>query len=183
MGQPKMLLPWGGSTVLGQVVATFATAGVDELVVVTGGARAQVEGLVDRLSQEFPVRAVYNPGYADGEMLASIQAGLAALGTGRRAALIGLGDQPQVRTDVVRRICASYQASGAQLIIPSFQNHRGHPWLLARPLWGEFLGLPGGTTPRAFLQAHAGAIQYIPVEDDSILRDLDTPEEYARQRP
>jgi molybdenum cofactor cytidylyltransferase len=183
MGQPKMLLPWGETTVLGQVVATFTTAGLAELLVVTGGARPQVEALVAGLAKEFPVRPAFNPDYARGEMLSSIQAGLAALGPGPRAALVGLGDQPQVRVGVVRRICAAFVETGAPLIIPSFENRRGHPWLLARPLWEEFLVLPATTTPRDFLQAHANEISYLGVEDDSILRDVDTPEEYGRQRP
>jgi len=183
MGQPKMLLPWGETTVLGQVVATFAAAGLEDILVVTGGARLQVEALVAGLAKEFPVHPVFNPAFAQGEMLGSIQTGLSALGPGQRAALVGLGDQPQVRAGVVRRICTAFAEKGAALIIPSFQNRRGHPWLLARSLWQEFLALPATTTPRQFLQAHAGEIIYLTVEDDSILRDIDTPEEYGRQRP
>ncbi len=39
MGRPKLILPWGDTTVLGQVVATFAAAGIEDILVVTGGAR------------------------------------------------------------------------------------------------------------------------------------------------
>ena len=53
MGQPKMLLPWGGTTVLGQVVATFAAAGIEDILVVTGGAREQVESLVANLAKKY----------------------------------------------------------------------------------------------------------------------------------
>lgn len=87
MGQPKLLLPWGKTTVLGQVVATFA-AGLstdsktdkwietgDEFIVVTGGAREQVEELVVELVKEYPIRAIYNSEYARGGMLSSIQVG------------------------------------------------------------------------------------------------------------
>jgi molybdenum cofactor cytidylyltransferase len=183
MGRPKMLLPWGNSTVLGQVVATFAAAGIGDLVVVTGGARREVEALVAELAADFPVRPVFNPRYRSGEMLSSIQAGLAALAPGQEAALVGLGDQPQVREAVVRHICAVFSATNAALVIPSFDNRRGHPWLAARSLWAEFLALPQTTTPRQFVQSHTAEITYLTVEDDSILRDVDTPEDYARQRP
>jgi len=103
MGQPKLLLPWGETSVLGQVVAMFA-AGLStdsptnyEILVVTGGARELVEAEVARLAERYPLRIVYNPNYALGGMLNSIQAGLVAIGAGTRAVLIGLGDQPQVR--------------------------------------------------------------------------------------
>ncbi len=183
MGQPKMALPWGDTTMLGRVVETFASAGIEDLVVVTGGGGRAVDDLVDGLASRFPLRRVFNADYERGEMLSSIQAGLAALGSGQEAALIGLGDQPQVRADTILRICSAFMHSRRLLIVPSFENHRGHPWLIARSLWNEFLSLPQGTTPRQFLRSRAGSIDYLAIEDDSILRDVDTPEAYARQNP
>jgi molybdenum cofactor cytidylyltransferase len=182
MGQPKLLLPWNGTTVLGQIVSTFAAAGMEEIIVVTGGARELIEGLVAELVGDYPVRTVYNPAYARGGMLSSIQAGLSALTSKPRAALIGLGDQPQVREETVRRICTAFIRSRSPLVIPSFQDHRGHPWLAARPLWSKILALPTTTTSRQFLKTYTGQVEYI-AADESILQDLDTPEEYARLRP
>jgi molybdenum cofactor cytidylyltransferase len=182
MGRPKSLLPWGGTTVLGQIVSTFASAGINEMIVITGGAREQVETLVVELAEDFPVRAVFNPDYEQGEMLSSIQAGLAALEPGTSAALIGLGDQPQVRAETVKNICAAFVKSRSPLVIPSFQNHRGHPWLAAARLWPEIQALPFSTTPRHFLSAHSDQVEYV-LADQSILQDLDTPQDYVRQRP
>ncbi|MBI4731751.1 MAG: nucleotidyltransferase family protein [Chloroflexi bacterium] len=182
MGQPKLLLPWGGRTVLGQVVSTFAAAGIEEIVVVTGGTRELVEEEVGRLARQFPARAVYNPEYARDGMLSSIQRGIGSLGLRPRAALIGLGDQPQVREDTVRATCVAFVEKRAQLVVPTHGGRRGHPWLAARPLWDEILSLPASITPRQFLAIHAGKIEYVET-DDSILQDLDTPEDYASQRP
>jgi CTP:molybdopterin cytidylyltransferase MocA len=39
MGQPKLILPWGDTTIIGRVVSVLATAQIDEIVVVTGGRR------------------------------------------------------------------------------------------------------------------------------------------------
>ena len=180
MGQPKLLLPWGKTTVLGQVLSTFAAAGIQDIIVVTGGARKQVEELVAELAKKYPVRAVNNPDYASGEMLSSIQVGLREVHP--TAALIGLGDQPQVREGTIRHICAAFVQTESPLVIPSFENRRGHPWLASRSLWPEILALPASTTPREFLNNYAGQIAYVEA-DESILQDLDTPEEYNRQRP
>jgi molybdenum cofactor cytidylyltransferase len=182
MGRPKLILPWGNTTVLGQVVATFATAGIEDILVVTGGARDEIEELLKQLANTYPVRAVHNPDHERGEMLSSIQTGLAGMGPAVLAALIGLGDQPQVREETIRSIGAAFLQRGSPLVIPSFQNRRGHPWLAARSLWPEILALPRSTTPRHFLNAYAGQIEYV-AADASTLRDLDTPEDYDRQRP
>jgi molybdenum cofactor cytidylyltransferase len=142
MGQSKLLLPWGDTTVLGQVVAAFAVAGLEDILVVTGRASEPIVELITRLAKIHPVREINNPAYTNGSMISSIQAGLAALGEEVRAALIGLGDQPQIREETVRHICDTFTRTGNLLVAPSFQGRRGHPWLVARPLWPEFLAPP-----------------------------------------
>jgi molybdenum cofactor cytidylyltransferase len=182
MGQPKPLLPWGWTTILGQVVATFSMAGLSEIVVVTGGAHESVERLVVELADKYPLHAVFNPDHIQGGMLSSIKVGLTALHPKAQAAMIALGDQPQVHLETVTNICNAFLETGSPLIVPSFKNQRGHPWLAGRLLWAEILALPGSVTPRHFLRSHASQVKYIPA-DHSILQDLDTPEDYTRSRP
>jgi len=180
MGQPKLLLPWEGTTVLGKVIKTFKQAGIEYILVVTGGDRELVETNLTELATQFPTRSVFNPEFAQAEMLSSLQRGLAALPSEAEAALIGLGDQPQVQARTVRRVCAAFVKSGAPLVVPSYQLRRGHPWLVARSLWGELIKLPPLQSPRSFLQRHASDIYYVNIDTPSILEDLDTPEDYAQ---
>jgi len=180
MGQPKMLLPWGKVTVIEHVISTFMHAGIEEIVLVTGGAHEQVE----EATVQYPIRRIYNKDHAAGEMLSSLQCGLRALETAPAdAALIGLGDQPQVEAQSVRSICAAYPEGSSRLIVPSFQRRRGHPWLVARPLWEELLTMQPPESPRDFLNKHANEIHYVDVNTPSILADLDTPEDYQRSHP
>jgi molybdenum cofactor cytidylyltransferase len=179
MGQPKMLLPWGKSTVIEHVISTFLNAGIEDVIVVTGGAREQVEGTLS----QYPVRTVHNTNYAAGEMLSSIQWALKAMLAEAQAALIGLGDQPQVQEKSIRLICDQYRDSQSTLVVPSFQMRRGHPWLVARPLWSEILALKPAESPRDFLTRHANEIHYVNVNTQSVLADLDTPEDYEKSHP
>lgn len=182
MGTPKMLLPWGQTTVLGQVVATFSRAGVKEILVITGGARQLVEAEVERLSGEFNLRQVHNPRYESGEMLSSLQHGLAFLGSELDSALIGLGDQPQLSLDSVLKVVSAGEFPAAKLVVPSFNMRRGHPWLVQREYWDEIRALEPPLTLRNFLSARAEEILYVET-DQTILKDLDTPEEYQREKP
>jgi molybdenum cofactor cytidylyltransferase len=181
MGRPKLILPWGSTTVIGQVVATLAQAQVDDIVVVTGAARTEVEAAVGQGRWE-GIRMVFNPRYVEDNMLVSLQAGIAALGGQVDAMLVALGDQPQIEFDVVRSLVDTYRTEGHPLIVPSFRMRRGHPWVVARTLWPDLLSASAGSTMRDFLLAHTGQITYIAVSSPSILRDLDTPEDYARDR-
>ncbi len=179
MGQPKMLLPWGDQTVIEHVVNTFLRAGIEDLVVVTGGGHEQVEKAVKR----YPVRNIHNWNYAAGEMLSSIQCGLREMPESTQAALIGLGDQPQIEQQSVRAICDTYKETDSALIVPSFQMKRGHPWLVARPLWNEILALQPPSTPREFLKDHSDQVRYVNLDTPTILADLDTPEDYDKAHP
>ena len=67
MGQPKMALPWGTGTVLGQVITTLKAAHIDDILVVTGGSR----GAVDKIAGDLGARTVFNPEYARGELVSS----------------------------------------------------------------------------------------------------------------
>jgi len=184
MGQPKMLLPWGEATVLEHVLSVFAEAGIEDIVVVVGALRDRLEAVVSGCEKRFPVRSVYNENFEKGEMLSSLQCGLRDL-SGRTigAALIGLGDQPQVQKRSVQLICNEYRERKPDLIVPSFQMRRGHPWLAARPLWNELLEMTPPESPRNFLNRHAGEIRYLNVDTPNILSDLDTPEDYRAARP
>jgi molybdenum cofactor cytidylyltransferase len=97
-----------------------------------------------------------------------------------RAALVCLGDQPQIQVEVVRAVTDLYHTTDSQIVVPSYHHRRGHPWLVARALWPAILDLTPPDTLRTFLNAHAVLIQYCCVETPSVLVDIDTPEDYAQ---
>jgi molybdenum cofactor cytidylyltransferase len=179
MGQPKMLLPWGNLTVIEHVIVTFMNAGIEDILVVTGGAHERVQEVIRR----YRVRNAHNSESVTGEMLSSLQLGLHSMPELTQAALIGLGDQPQIQRESIRFISEAYHSSKSLLIVPSFQMKRGHPWLVARSLWHEILELRPPQTPRDFLNAHAAKIQYVNIGTPTVLADLDTPEDYHNSRP
>ncbi|MEI7844283.1 MAG: nucleotidyltransferase family protein [Chloroflexota bacterium] len=182
MGTPKMLLPWGYTTVLGQVVSTFSQAGVGEIVVVTGGYREAVEAEVGNLGGQYHVQSIHNPNFESGEMLSSLQVGLTVLDKGVDATLVGLGDQPQLSLDATLKVIQAFEISSASLVVPSHNMRRGHPWLVQCKLWSQLLALRAPATMRDVLSAHNSDIQYVET-DSTILKDLDTPQDYEIEKP
>jgi len=179
-----MLLPWDDTTIIEHVISVFAKAGVHDILVVTGGAREQVEAIVQNCQKEYPVQSVFNKDYLAGDMLSSMQCGLRYLSEkSYGAALIGLGDQPQVQERSVQLLCDAYAQTKSSLVVPSFQMRRGHPWLVARELWDEIIAMQSFQTPRDFLNAHTKDIHYVEMDTPSILADLDTPDEYLKFKP
>jgi molybdenum cofactor cytidylyltransferase len=179
MGQPKMLLPWGNTTVIGKVVKTLIDAKVNHIKVVIGGAHTGIEEAL----KAYTVNYIFNQDYANEEMLKSAQLGLTALNNDINAALIVLGDQPQIEVEVVKTILQRYAASHHKIIVPSYKMHRGHPWLIDQALWQEIIELTYPHTLRDFLEKHSDRIDYIDVNTPSVLQDLDTPGEYSQYKP
>lgn len=180
MGQPKQLLPWGKTTVIGQVVNVLQAAQVAQIVVVTGKSREQVEQTLKNTSAQ----CVFNPRYETSEMLTSLKVGISRLHDEVQAVLVVLGDQPQIQVSVVQGLIEQYRFGKGVLIVPSYQMRRGHPWLVDRSLWQEILQMDDEReSMRNFLNHHAQDIVYYLVDTPSILTDMDTPEDYQQMRP
>ena len=178
MGQPKQIMRWGSRAMVRQVCETLIASEVNEIVVVTGYAREKVEEALIGCA----ARSVFNPAYEDGDMMHSFQTGLKTL-LNSEAALFVLGDQPQMQTTVVKKIIAHWQKEKAKIVAPSFGRRRGHPILFARDTWADVFNVLHGTAPRDFLRAHADWIRYVEVDTASILRDVDTMDDYHRESP
>jgi molybdenum cofactor cytidylyltransferase len=186
MGRPKMLLPWGGITVLGKVLETLQMANITDILVITGGEREQVESI----AAQYAVRSNFNKEYAENDMLGSIQCGLRTLTSTlptsedqNEGALICLGDQPQIQEKTVLLVCQTFLKTGSNLVVPSYQMRRGHPWLVARPLWDRLLSLEPPRSPRDFLNVYTQEIEYVNIDSPSVVQDLDTPGDYLKFKP
>lgn len=179
MGQFKLLLPWeDDKTVLEHVIEQLWKAHVDEVVVVTGNRSDEVRTLAEAMG----ARVVFNPDYATGEMLSSLQTGLRALSDRTAAAMVVLGDQPRLQPRIVQQVMMAYAEGKGAIIAPSYQMRRGHPILIDRRFWRELLALPADGAPRDVINAHSDQLAYVVVEDDSVLTDIDTPQDYAAER-
>jgi molybdenum cofactor cytidylyltransferase len=177
MGRPKPLLPWGQRTVIECITATLQEAPVDEILVITGHEHAAVA----RCLAGGPARVVFNPDYAAGEMLSSIQAGLRASSAAASAALLVLGDQPRLERPIVEQVVGAFRAGRGQIVAPSYQMRRGHPLLIGRPYWEAILALADGQTLRGLMRGAGDAIFHVETTSPAVLQDMDTPDEYQRQ--
>lgn len=178
MGRLKLLLPYGEHTVIEQVVSVLLSSPVDEVLVVTGHERAAVEAALAR----WPVRIVFNPDYAVGEMLSSAQVGLRSVAADTRAVLLAVGDMPAIEVEVVAQLVTDYQATGdGGVYIPSYRMQAGHPVLIPRPLWPAILALPAGANLRSVWRVEGTRVQWVGVDTPSVLRDMDTPEDYEQE--
>lgn len=179
MGDMKVLLPWiEGRTIIEHILHQLIAARVDHITVVTGHRGDEVERLVRRMD----VEVVYNADYATGEMLSSVKAGLAAMPDHVAASMVVLGDQPRIQPKTVSMVMAAYAEGRGDIVAPSYEMRRGHPILIDRRYWNDILSLPHDGAPRDVINANADHIAYVVVNNDSVLKDVDTPTAYDEER-
>ena len=179
MGRPKQLLPWTADlTILEHIIMQLLLARVSHITVVTGHCAAET----GRLARKYAVNVVHNPHHATEEMLSSLQAGLASLPPHIGGALVLLGDQPRITPRVINQVLSGWAEGRGRIVAPVHQGRRGHPVLFERRFWQEIMELPAGASPRELLGRNREELALVEVASDCVLRDVDTPDDYRRER-
>ncbi len=176
MGEPKLLLPFGGSTIIETVLQLIVDSRIDETMVVLGSEKTALEAQIDG----FDVETVVNEAYELG-MLSSVQAGVKALPESAEAFLIFLGDQPMIPVKVIDDLIEAYRMSGNGIVLPVFREKKGHPVLIAATYREEIFTLFSEIGLRELMDRHADDVLHLPVESAAVCRDIDDPEDYRRE--
>jgi molybdenum cofactor cytidylyltransferase len=177
MGRPKLLLPWGKTTVLGQTIKNVQESAVFDILVVTGAEAEPVAEIAGNLG----VPTLFNENFAAGEMLSSLQTAVARLPENIEAVLVILGDQPLVGPETIDQLLVAYWQGRGEIIAPQYQSRRGNPVLIGRFYFKDLLALPPGGAPRDLLKRNP--VYLVPVETESVLLDIDDPLDYDQFQP
>lgn len=179
LGRPKQLERWGDTTLLGHIIDQVRQFPVDEIWVVLGSG---IDEILDRVDLE-DCGVVENPEWEEG-IASSLRVGLDALLQKSRAdaALIVIGDQPQLDQRVVTEVVDTFAQAGRPVVIPKYRYTWGNPVLVDRSLWPRLMSLEGDEGARRLFQAHPEWVEEVWI-DHLPPRDVDTEADLAELRP
>lgn len=173
MKRQKLLLPYNGKTIIETVVENAARSVNSNIMVVLGSHREQIlEQIVN-----YQVNVCVNENYMDG-MLSSAICGFRALPASAKAALIFLGDQPQIPSHVAGLVIETWLQSKKGIVMPVFNGRRGHPVLIETRYKTEIEKLDPNKGLRTLSEIFKDDVIEVECDVPEILRDIDTPEEY-----
>jgi molybdenum cofactor cytidylyltransferase len=188
MGRPKLSLPLGTSTVIEQVVGTLRSAGIEKILVVVGPHVRELVPLAERAGATVLELAEVTP-----HMRSTVERGLAWIEENWRpvehdAFLLVPADHPALDAGVIRILCALRSEDSASrltksessIVIPTYFGKRGHPTLIGWKHVAGIRALPANLGLNAYLRQHLDNTHEIAVESETVLFDLDTPEDYER---
>jgi molybdenum cofactor cytidylyltransferase/nicotine blue oxidoreductase len=179
MGAPKAEVTVGGVRLLDRAVAAARAAGCAPVIaVVRAGTRVDgAEPVINpdpdrgmRSSLALAVDAV-------GDAVDAVDAGEVG---GAEALAVLLVDAPGIGADALRAVVAAWRPG--RIAVGRYGGHRGHPIVMAPPLWRAALELAGPDEgARALLSARPELVDEVDVPGNPA--DLDTPDDLARWRP
>src|ERR1019366_145268 len=176
MGATNKLIAEIGGKPLVRIAAEQALASrAKPVIVVTGHEHERVEAALAGL----PVRFVHNPDYADG-LGTSLKAGIAAVPEDADAAIVCLGDMPQVDAALIDKLIAAFDPErGALVVVPSIDGRRGNPVVWSRRFFHDLMSITGDIGARHLIGSYAEAVVEMPGAGEAALTDVDTPESFS----
>ena len=185
MGQPKLLLPWGSTTVIGHVLSAWRASRVTRVVLVVHPLDHEIADIGRRLEATVVVPEVPPP-----EMKISVGLALDTIRTlfhpaASDAWLLAPADMPGIDAAAIDRLIDAYhrsveRAPAPRIWAPSVGGRRGYPVLFPWSLADEVTRLGPDEGVDAIVARNI--VETIDLGQHSVLEDLDTPEDYERLR-
>jgi molybdenum cofactor cytidylyltransferase len=177
-GEPKQLLPYAGTTLLGWVVSQAQQAlGLDEVVVVLGRSADEIRARVDFGD----AKVVENPVFTEG-CASSYRAGITAIDSRSEAIMIILGDQPGITPEIIDTLAGEWRESNAPIALCSYEGRKGHPMIFARSLFDQLEVLHGDKAAWKLVDAHAALVHVVQLALP-FPEDINTREDFERLAP
>jgi molybdenum cofactor cytidylyltransferase len=181
MGQPKLLLPWHESTVIGHLISQWRELGAAQIAIVLRPNDLALATELDRLN--FPKNdRITNPQPERG-MFSSIVC--AANWPGWRSGIlqwaIALGDQPHLQAETLRRLLNFSALNLDAICQPAYGGRTAHPVILPHPVFEALKTSPAGTLKDFLNLAPGRSVQHV-INDPGLTLDLDTPQDYIKAK-
>jgi molybdenum cofactor cytidylyltransferase len=180
MGRPKLVLPLRNRPIIDWTLDALSVEGVDRIVLVIHPADDVLRRVIAHrvIAHRSEVEVAINPSPELG-MLSSIVIGIdAALSRGSSHLLVCPGDLPGLRPETVTAVIEHHRTSSAMLVVPTFQERRGHPLLIDSSLVPTVQSLDRQIGLRQITHNPKHPVLEVQVDDAGCLRDIDTPSDY-----
>jgi molybdenum cofactor cytidylyltransferase len=181
MRQPKLLLPWDGTSVLGHLHRTWASLEAAQIAVVCAADAGELHAELDRLPVVAPSRII-NLSPEKG-IISSIQcaARWPAWQPGLSHFVIVLGDQPHLRRTTLEQLLRFAAAKPQYICQPLRGGRRRHPAILTSCVFAE-LRSTEAISLRCFLDSKPGSLAGLELAEPGLDLDLDSTADYERAK-
>ncbi len=172
MGAFKPGLHIGDETVISRLVGSFRSAGISDIVVVSGHNRQELLSLINGLE----VTESYNEKYPEG-MFTSIQAGVQKTDKALRGFFLIPVDCPLLEAETIDLLVSNIR-DDSSFVVPCYRGKKGHPLYIPMKYRDEILNYDGNGGLKAITDKYDDQMIRIETGRESTVMDMDTPAAY-----
>lgn len=182
MGKPKLLLPWKGISLIEHILMHTEEIPLSGVHVVIPEHNYELFDAVIPYSCK-PIR---NNNSQQG-MGYSLSLGIASLPSSAEAAIILLGDQPQITKDDIQKVLLAFEqmklrqnSCPRSIIQMCYENNQaGHPTLFSKHFFEDLRCLKSDKGGRDIIRENRDCL-FLCYTERKYPRDIDTPDDYAQ---
>ncbi len=152
---------------------------IDQTIIVLGHEAEIIEKRIEYLLSN-SVSTIFNNDYKEGGMSSSIRRGI-ELVLDNEAILVTPGDIPLISSNVFNFILDCFNLYRPNIIIPTYNNYKGHPILISSKLFQELRKISEEKHGlKEIIDHHWNEIYFLSTNSKGILRDIDSIDDIVR---
>lgn len=175
MGEPKALLSCQGLTFVDSILNKLAEINCNPVITILGSSGE----LIRRQTKVDSFQCYNNPNTELGQ-LSSLKIAIEKLPEHTKGFILTLVDHPLVKLETYQALYQTAEDNPDCIIIPRFGGRRGHPVYFGKRFFKSLLEAPLNKGARTVVYENIEGVKYIEVDDEGILRDIDTKEDYLK---
>lgn len=173
MGNPKQLLPFKHTTLLGWSIEQAQHSNIADIFCVLGASYQEVATSI----HQYKINIIRNPDYKNGLSTSIVQGVQHIAQLGFDKVFILLGDQPQVTSTYLNTMLYTAGQYPTQIIASNYNGKTGVPAIFPKSFFTLLQELQGDRGAKTILKAQSEQLISMKTID---LTDIDTPEDYQK---
>lgn len=170
MGRDKLLIEINGKRIIEWVIEALKASNLDDIILVY---RTEE---VKKIAESYCLRTVYNPKAHLGQSQ-SVILGLEHC-KGDCCFMFFVGDQPFISSQLINDLIDEHKRNPSKIVIPYYQDKINMPILFPPDFREDLLKVKGDKGGREIIQKNPSKIKKVEIQDQSLVIDIDTIEDY-----
>ena len=181
-GENKLSKEINGIPLINYSIKSILSSSIDELVIVVGHEKEIIKNCIDVNKK---VKIIFNSDYENG-IASSIKFGLRNMSNKTEAFFICLADMPMISQNIYNKLIKSrsnYNKKFStkykkEIIIPTYEEQYGNPVLFSKFMKEKIMKVKGDNGAKEIIQLNKDKILNIPFNQDGILLDFDSEDNF-----
>lgn len=172
MGKNKLMMPFRNKPLVAHIIEKVLQCNFYNSVIVAK------DDEVLRLADSMGIPAIKNNKAYIGQSQ-SIKLGITALPKAD-GYMFFTADQPLLDVKTIKALMDTFEKNNKYIIVPRYKKQKGSPTIFPARFIEKLILLEGDNGGKAIIDAHINEVMFFDVENEYVLKDVDTEKDYER---